>query len=125
MDEFLKSMDEIRKIIMKIIKSMQVTLIVVAIGLLALVGGLLFTKPATTLAWDGFYFGMASAYYWWRSGQISYERGPSVFQGGRVSVNLDDLQRYLKAVGSVNTSAAICSGLGVLLSTLSGVFGAT
>jgi hypothetical protein len=115
MDEFLK-----------IIKSMRWTLIVVAIGLLALAGGLLLAriKPTTMLALDGFYFGIASACYWWRSGQVSYKRGPGVFMFGNMMVNLQDLRSYLEDVGSVNTSAAICSGLGVLLSTLSGVLGA-
>jgi hypothetical protein len=123
MDKFFK----IIKSMHKITTSMQWTLIVIAIGLLALLGGLLFTeaKPTTMLALDGFYFGMASAYYWWRSGQISYERGPSVMMFGTMPVNLNDLQNYLKDVSSVNTSAAICSGLGVLLSTLSGLIGAT
>jgi len=112
--------------LLKIIKSMLGTLIVVAIGLLALAGGLLLAKvkPTTMLALDGFYFGIASAYYWWRSGQISYKRGPSVFRFGDFQVNLRDLQSYLAEVSSVNTSAAICSGLGVFLSTLSGVLGA-
>jgi hypothetical protein len=111
----------------KIVQGMWRTLIVVAIGLLALALGLLLAriKPTTMLALDGFYFGIASAYYWWRSGQISYQRGPSVIMFGKVNVNLEDLQKYLEDVSSVNTSAAICSGLGVFLSTLSGVLGAT
>jgi len=112
---------------LKIIKRMRGTLIVVGIGLLALAGGLPLAKikPSTMLALDGFYFGIASAYYWLRSGQVSYKRGPGVFMFGNMMVNLRDLQSYLEEVGSVNTSAAICSGLAVLLSTLSGVLGAT
>ena len=111
---------------LKIIKSMRETLIVVAIGLLTLAGGLLSAKIklTTLLALDGFYFGIVSAYYWWCSGQVSYERGPGVFMFGNMTVNLQDLQNYLEDVGSVNTSAAICSGFGVLLSTLAGVLGA-
>jgi hypothetical protein len=111
----------------EIVHSMRRTLTVVAIGLLALVLGLLLAriKPTTVLALDGFYFGIASAYYWWRSGQVSYQRGPSVIMSGKMSVNLEDLQKYLEDVSSVNTSAAICGGFGVLLSTLSGVLGAT
>jgi hypothetical protein len=108
----------------KIIKMMRWTLIVVAVGLLALAGGLLLAKPPIMLALDGFYFGIASAYYWWRSGQVSYKRGPSVFMLGNVVVNLKDLQSYIEEVSSVNTNAAICSGLRVFLSTLSGVLGA-
>jgi hypothetical protein len=77
------------------------------------------------LALYGFYFGIASAYYWWRSGQASYKRGPSVFTFGDFKVNLRDLQSYIEEVGSVNASAAICGGLGVFFSTLSGVLGAT
>ena len=58
---------------LKIIKRMRGTLIVVGIGLLALAGGLPLAKikPSTMLALDGFYFGIASAYYWLRSGQVS------------------------------------------------------
>jgi hypothetical protein len=112
---------------LKIVQSMWWTLIVVAIGLLAHALGLLLVriKPTTMFALDGLYFGIASAYYWWRSGQVSYKRGPSVIMFGKMNVNQGDLQQYLEDVSSVNTSAAICSGLGVLLSTLSGVLGAT
>jgi hypothetical protein len=111
----------------KVVRSMWQTLVVVAIRLLGLALGLLLIRirPSTMLALNGFYFGIASAYYWWRSGQVSYKRGPGVIMFGKMNVNLDDLQNYLKEVSSVNTSAAICSGLGVLLSTLSGVLGAT
>jgi hypothetical protein len=127
MDEFLKIVRTHWDKFLKIAERMRGTLIVVGIGLLALAGGLLFTriKQSTMLALDGFYFGIASAYYWWRSGQVSYKRGPSVFTFGDFKVNLRDLQSYLEEVSSVNTSAAICGGLGVLLSTLSGVLGAT
>jgi hypothetical protein len=112
---------------LKIVQRMRRTLIVIAIGLLALALGLLLAriKPTTMFALDGFYFGIASACYWWRSGQVSYKRGPSVIMLGKMNVNLEDLQKYLEDVSSVNTSAAICSGFGVLLSTLSGVLGAT
>jgi hypothetical protein len=114
------------KKLIQIIKSMWPTAIVVAVGLVALAAGLRWAgiKPAIMLALDGFYFGIISAYYWWRSGKVSYKRGPGVIVLGQMPVNLQDLQSYLKEVGSVNTSAAICSALGVLLSTLSGVLGA-
>jgi hypothetical protein len=108
----------------KIVESMRWTLIVIAIGPVALAGGLLAgIKPTRAFALDGFYFGIASAWYWWRSGQVSYKRGPGVIMFGNMIVNLQDLQRYVQDVGSVNTSAAICSGLSVFLSTLSGVLG--
>ncbi len=108
---------------LEIIRSMRWTLVVVAIGLLALAGGLLLAKnkPATIITWDALYFGIASAYYWWRSSQVSYKRGPGVFMFGNMMVNLQDLRSYIGDVGSVNTSAAFCSGLSILLSTLSGV----
>lgn len=115
--------------LLAIVRNIWPTLIVVGIGLAALALGLLLgritIKPTTTLALDGFYFGIASAYYWWRSGQVSYKRSPGAIVFGKMNVNLEDLQQYLKDVSTVNTSAAICSGLGVLLSTLSGVVGAT
>jgi hypothetical protein len=70
------------------IKSMRWTSTVVAFGLLALVGGLLLTKikPTIILALVGFYFGIASAYYWWRSGRVSYKRGPSVIRFGQIGL---------------------------------------
>jgi hypothetical protein len=83
---------------LKIITSMRGTLIVVAIGLLALAGGLLLVKikPTTMFALDGFYFGIASACYWWRSGQVSYER-----QGAPVR---ESCQTMLRSLNQLNVS---------------------
>jgi hypothetical protein len=80
----------------KIIEARRDILIVVGVGILALAVGLLKMKPPIMLALDGFYFGIASAYYWWRSSQVSYERGPSVFTMGNFKVNLNDLESYLE-----------------------------
>jgi hypothetical protein len=80
---------------------------------------------ALVLAVVGLGFGIASAYYWWSSSRESVavlRYPPTITTSGPV-VTMGPLQNYLQRVGALNARAAICGGISVFLSTISGVAG--
>jgi len=79
---------------------------------------------AVILALAGLVFGIASAYFWWRSSQEEikeFEIPPIITGAGGPVVTSKQMQDYLQRVSGLNAKAAFCGAIGVSLGTVAGV----
>jgi hypothetical protein len=73
----------------------------------------------------GLGFGIASAWYWWRSSReiiVLPNPPPMVTYAGPV-IPAGPLADYMRRVSDLNAKAAICGAIGVTLSTIASVGG--
>lgn len=72
----------------------------------------------------GFGFGIASAYYWWKSSREPFVIPfPTIITSTGPAITTQPLEDYLRRVGSLNAKAAMCGAIGVSLSTVAGIMG--
>jgi hypothetical protein len=68
--------------------------------------------------------GVASAWFWYRSSQTSFEvKFVSQVNSGSPVPNARDIEAYLKKVGGLNAKAAAMAAISVVLTALAGIVG--
>jgi hypothetical protein len=79
---------------------------------------------AIAFAVIGFGFGIASAWYWWKSSKemLVIPNHPNLSLSG-TALATGPLADYFKRVSALNAKAAICGAIGVLLATIAGIVG--
>jgi len=80
---------------------------------------------STALILAGLMSGLLSAWFWWRSSRTSLviAMPPLIVTARGPAIVADDLEVYLRQVGTLNAKAAIWGAVAVACSTAAGIIG--